>query len=84
MINLAIIEDNAAYRTALELYIQTDPDIEIVYVDSSVSKLIDDSTLQPNVVIMDIDLGRESGIEGVTKIKDVFPDAGIFMLTAFG
>ena len=83
MINLAIIEDNAAYRTALELYIQTDPDIEIVYVDSSVSKLIDDSTLQPNVVIMDIDLGRESGIEGVTKIKDVFPDAGIFMLTVF-
>ena len=32
---------------------------------------------------MDIDLGKESGIEGVQKIKEVFPEAGIFMLTVF-
>lgn len=83
MIRLAIIEDNAAYRLALELYIKTGPDIEIVYVDSSVKNLISDPSLQPHVVIMDIDLGKESGIEGVKKIKEAFPKAGIFMLTVF-
>jgi DNA-binding NarL/FixJ family response regulator len=83
MIRLAIIEDNAAYRLALELYIKTGREIEIIYVDSSVKKLITDPSLQPHVVIMDIDLGKESGIEGVKKIKEAFPKAGIFMLTVF-
>jgi DNA-binding NarL/FixJ family response regulator len=32
---------------------------------------------------MDIDLGSESGIEGVEKIGTTFPKAGIFMLTVF-
>jgi DNA-binding NarL/FixJ family response regulator len=83
MIRLAIIEDNITYRTALELYIKTIGDIEMVYLDSSVKGMIGNPALKADVVIMDIDLGKESGIEGVQKIKQVFPETGIFMLTVF-
>ena len=83
MIRVAIIEDNIAYRTALELYIQARGGIDIVYIENSVKRLVGDSSLNPDVVIMDIDLGKESGIDGVEKIKQAFPKAGIFMLTVF-
>lgn len=83
MIRLAIIEDNISYRTAIELYIKIIEDITIVYIDSSVKGLLKDTTLKPDVVMMDIDLGKESGIEGVQKIKEIYPAAGIFMLTVF-
>ena len=83
MIRLAIIEDNILYRTALQTYIKSIDGIEIVYLESSVIGLLKNISLNPDVVMMDIDLGKESGIEGVQKIKQVFPDAGIFMLTVF-
>ena len=83
MIRLAIIEDNAVYSKALELYIKKVPDVEIVYLDKTIKNLIGTTAIQPHVVIMDIDLGKESGIEGVEKIKEIFPKAGVLMLTVF-
>ena len=83
MIRLAIVEDNAAYRTALKTYIGSSGDIEIVYLENSVNGLLNNLSLSPDVVIMDIDLGKESGIEGVQKIKQALPEAGILMLTVF-
>jgi DNA-binding NarL/FixJ family response regulator len=32
---------------------------------------------------MDIDLGTESGIESVEKVRAMFPETGVFMLTGF-
>ena len=83
MIRLALIEDNSTYRTALELYLKKAGDMEVVYSGNSISGLLKDLSLQPEVVIMDIDLGRESGIECVMQLKQVLPQAGIFMLTVF-
>ena len=83
MIRLAIIEDNALYRTALQTYINSIGGIQVVYLESSVNGLLSNLTLNPDVVIMDIDLGKESGIDGVQKIKQVLPAAGILMLTVF-
>lgn len=83
MIRLAIIEDNLAYRKALELYLGKVPDINIVYVASTASGLIGDRTIAPDVVMLDIDLGKDSGIDSIQKIKEVYPLAGIFMLTVF-
>jgi DNA-binding NarL/FixJ family response regulator len=83
MIRLAIIEDNAVYSKALELYIKKVEGIEIVYLDRTIKNLTSTTSIQPHVVIMDIDLGKESGIEGVQKIKEAFPNAGVLMLTVF-
>ena len=84
MIKLAIIEDNVAYLKALQTFIKHTPDIEVVYSGSNLLSFIDDfSTINPDVIIMDIDLPEISGIEGVRIIKKKFPATNIFMLTVF-
>ncbi len=84
MIRLAIFEDNIAYRKALQTFIGTAENISLVHVGenlSNLTKII--ATVKPDVVIMDIDLPKTSGIEGVKIIKQVAPDINIFMLTVF-
>ena len=83
MIRLAIVEDNQIYLTALEQYIAQVPDIKIVYTACDLQSLSYLITAKPEVIIMDIDLGADSGINGVQLIKKALPDAGIFMLTVF-
>ncbi len=83
MIKLAIVEDNRIYLDALEAYLRKVPDIQIVHVGENLQSLSFLISAEPDVVIMDIDLGADSGIKGVQLIKKALPQVGIFMLTAF-
>lgn len=84
MIRLAIIEDNLAYLKALQTYIAHSGAIEVVYTGSDLRAFIADfASINPDVVIMDIDLPGMSGIEGVRIIKNRHPATNIFMLTVF-
>lgn len=84
MIRLCIIEDNDAYRKALQLFISKVRDFEIVYI----SDRLDDiqhiaRNIHPDVFVLDIDLPVTSGIAGIKLIKEIDPDANILMLTVF-
>jgi len=83
MIRLAIVEDNHVYLNALEAYLSKEKDIETVYVATNLQLMPFLISAMPDIVIMDIDLGAESGITGVRLIKEALPNAGIFMLTVF-
>ena len=83
MIRLAIVEDNHVYLNALEAYLSKEKDIETVYVATNLQLIPFLISAMPDIVIMDIDLGAESGITGVRLIKEALPNAGIFMLTVF-
>lgn len=84
MIRLCIIEDNAAYRKALQLFISKVPDFEIVFINDRLDDIQSFAkVLEPDVYILDIDLPVTSGIDGIKLIKEVNPDAGILMLTVF-
>lgn len=83
MIRLAIVEDNLVYLDALEAYLINIPDIQIVHISNSLQDLPVLLDARPDVVIMDIDLGKDSGIKGVKLIKETLPDTGILMLTVF-
>jgi DNA-binding NarL/FixJ family response regulator len=84
MIRLAIIEDNAGYRSALEAFLKTDENIEVLYSGSSLLDIRPGSRgPAPDVVILDIALGKESGIALIPDIRKLWPRAGIFMLTIF-
>lgn len=84
MIRLAIIEDNDAYRRALQMFISKAPDISIVYVGQDLDNIAEEVRLKlPDIIIMDIDLPRISGIEGARIVKEIRPDVNILMLTVF-
>jgi DNA-binding NarL/FixJ family response regulator len=83
MISVAIVEDNVVYLEALEDYFQNVPDIQLVHIANNLQSMQTLLDAKPDVVIMDIDLGKDSGIKGVRLIKEALPDTGILMLTVF-
>jgi DNA-binding NarL/FixJ family response regulator len=84
MIRLAIIEDNDAYRKALQTFISKASDIEIVYIGHDLENIAEEITANlPDIIIMDIDLPGMSGIEGARIVKEIRPDVNILMLTVF-
>ena len=83
MIRLALVEDNRVYLQALRTCLSKIADIELVYFAEDLQSMPALIASKPNVVIMDIDLGGDSGIKGVQLIKEALPGTGIFMLTVF-
>jgi DNA-binding NarL/FixJ family response regulator len=84
MIKVAVIEDVLAYRNLLTTMLATSNEIEIVYEAGNCLNIVEDlRSINPDVVIMDIDLPGKSGIEGVREIKQAFPDVKVLMLTVF-
>ncbi len=84
MIRVAIIEDNRAYRKSLEALISTSSEVELVFSDENSNTLIQTILIiQPDVVIMDINIPGMNGIESVLKLKEKSPGLNIFMLTVF-
>ena len=83
MIRLALVEDNRVYLNALETYLSKIHDIQLVHLASNLQSMPVLILAKPDVVIMDIDLGTDSGIKGIQLIKEALPHTGIFMLTVF-
>lgn len=84
MIRVAIIEDNQAYRKSLEALISTSSEVEVVFSDKNSFTLLQTvSLIQPDVVIMDIELPGMNGIESVLRLKEKNKQLDIFMLTVY-
>lgn len=84
MIRVAIIEDNEAYRKALETLISVTADLEVVYAASDCNGIKHSlPEIMPDVVIMDIDVPGLSGIEGVKIVNRTCAYTKVFMLTVF-
>jgi DNA-binding NarL/FixJ family response regulator len=83
-IKLLIYEDNSRLRQSLELLLSEGSGFEVLgsFPDcDSVKKQI--STLNPDLVVMDIDMPGIGGIEGVKVIKSNFPEVKVIMHTVF-
>jgi len=84
MIKVVIVEDNDTIRLGLKMLIEGTPDYvcEGVYPDCE-SMFLDIKNLKPDVVLMDIDLPGMSGIEGIIKLRKIYPDLRILVLTIY-
>jgi DNA-binding NarL/FixJ family response regulator len=84
MINVAIIEDNFQYRTAISIILQLNENIKLIHKLESCAGFIPLFKMdQPDVVLMDIDLPGIDGITGVWQIKMNWPEIKVLMLTVF-
>jgi DNA-binding NarL/FixJ family response regulator len=81
-IKVAIVEDNDAIRESLAVILNGSPGFRCVQAcrtaEEAVQKIPLDS---PDVVLMDINLPKMSGIECVRELKELLPTSQIIMLT---
>lgn len=84
MITVAIIEDNAQYRTAISIILQLNENLKLIHKMENCEDMIGLFELEkPDVVLMDIDLPGINGIQGVWEIKKKWVEIKVIMLTVF-
>lgn len=86
-IALAIVEDDPIIRESLRTFLGGDAQFELVYTAVSMEDFLEaldrDPRLIPSVILLDIQMPGQSGIEGIPAIKKYRPDIDIIMLTTF-
>src|SRR5450756_2058115 len=84
MIRVAIVEDSKTIRESLTHFVQTDPECRCVFACATAEEaLVGIPKHQPEVVLMDIQLPKLSGIECTAQIKKMLPAVQIIMVTVY-
>lgn len=84
MINVLIYDDNKGVLEALQLFIAKTEDITCLGTFKNCSNIFNEIELyQPQVVLMDIDMPKVNGIEGLKIIRNNFPEVMVIMQTVF-
>ena len=83
-IRVFLADDHAVVRKGLETLIGTHGDMEVVgtAVDG-VEAVQRVALLNPDVILLDIQMPRKTGVEAIIEIKAANPDARILVLTSF-
>lgn len=83
-ISLAIVEDLAEVREGLSQFISLNPEFRVLAAcESAEEALLTLPRLNPDIVIMDINLPGMSGIECIRKIKVRTPHTQFMMFTVY-
>jgi DNA-binding NarL/FixJ family response regulator len=79
---LYLVEDHAVVREGLRMLLQA-AGMQVVGAAASATEAIPElARTRPDVVLLDVDLGDEDGIELLPRIRDAAPHARVLVLTA--
>jgi two-component system response regulator DevR len=83
-IPVLLVDDHALVRLGLKTLINDEPDMEVIgEAGTAQAALQAVERLHPKVVLMDIRLPGEGGLEATRQIAKRFPEAKVVMLTSF-
>ncbi|MFC2062998.1 response regulator [Chloroflexota bacterium] len=83
-IRILLAEDHAVVREGTRELIQHEPDMEVVGEASDGEEAVTlVNEMRPNLVVMDISMPKLNGIEATKKIKAIYPDTVVLILTAY-
>jgi DNA-binding NarL/FixJ family response regulator len=84
MIKIFVVDDHALFRDGLRLLIDATDDLTLVGESESGADVLEKlAELQPDLILMDIHMPDENGIEITRRIKAQYPDVTVLMLTMF-
>ena len=83
-IRILIADDHPVFRFGLRVLLQGEPDMEVVGEATTGREAVDMAReLQPNVVLMDLNMPELNGIEATRSIRSVNPDIAVLVITMF-
>jgi len=81
-IRVLIVDDHEIFRTGLRTLLNAQPDIEVLAdVGSAQEAIVLAPDLQPDVIVMDINMPELNGVEATRRIHRDSPTIGVLMLT---
>ena len=84
MIRLAICDDHEMVREALSMVLESFEDISVVGATDGVVELEEIvRSVEPDVVLIDVRLGSESGLDAARRIRSADVQTKVVMLTSF-
>ena len=82
MIRIVVVDDHAVVRSGLRLLLGAEVDMEVVGDAGNVRDAVFEvRSAKPDVVLLDVTMPGESGIEGLPKLLHEAPDARVLMLS---
>ena len=83
-VQILVYDDSDVIRESLRTLLFEEPDFEVIAMLPNAETVETDvSELKPHVVLMDIDMPGVNGVEAVKRIRKLYPDLPIIMLTVF-
>jgi len=83
-IRLLIADDHTLVRAGLCALISTEPGMEVVgEAADGVEAVLKARSLRPDIILLDLVMPRQGGIEAIAEIKAEDPEARILVLTSF-
>src|SRR5687768_7928978 len=81
---ILIYDDNAAIRESLHTLLSEEPNFEVIAMLGNAETVeIDLAELNPDVVLMDIDMPGINGVDAVRRLRSINATLPIIMLTVF-
>ena len=82
MIRIVVVDDHAVVRSGLRLLLSAEDDMEVVGDAGNVRDAVFEvRAAKPDVVLLDVTMPGESGIEGLPKLLHEAPEARVLMLS---
>ena len=81
MIHVSVIEDHPDFRKGLAYLLEASEGFECVDTFYSAEDALDNLSGNEDMILLDINLPQISGVEAIPKIKLLFPEVKIIMLT---
>jgi DNA-binding NarL/FixJ family response regulator len=84
IIKILLCDDNDNFRQLLTQYVKSMPGVEIVGEAIDGVDVIDKTeTLNPDLVLMDLSMPNQSGLDATKTIKEKWPNKSVIILTLY-